>query len=39
MPRDALPSFGEMPRDQMKLAVPANVIDDALDRDAKENLY
>ncbi|MCE9650358.1 MAG: pyridoxamine 5'-phosphate oxidase family protein [Parvibaculum sp.] len=39
IPREAMPSFGEMIRDQMRLAVPAEVIDMALVKDAKENLY
>jgi hypothetical protein len=39
VPRDALPSFGEMLRDQMKLDVAPTLIDTALEDDAKKNLY
>ena len=39
VPRDALPSFGEMLRDQMKLDVAPALIDTALEDDAKKNLY
>lgn len=39
VPRDALPSFGQMVRDQMKLLIPAKIIDMALKKDAKDNLY
>ena len=39
VPRDALPSFGQMVRDQMNLPIPAKVIDMALEKDAKDNLY
>lgn len=39
VPRDALPSFGQIMRDQMKLLMPAKVIDMALKKDAKDNLY
>jgi uncharacterized protein len=38
-PRTALPTFGEMLRDQMQLPVAASVIDQVLDADAKNNLY
>jgi hypothetical protein len=38
-PRSALPTFGEMLRDQMQLPVPAAMIDDALEADVKTNLY
>ena len=39
VPREAMPSFGEMIRDQMKLDMDARPIDEALEQDAKENLY
>tara|TARA_R110000868_G_scaffold91999_3_gene254942 strand:- start:7853 stop:8470 length:618 start_codon:yes stop_codon:yes gene_type:complete len=39
VPRDAMPSFGQIMRDQMNLPVPANAIDTALEKDAKDNLY
>ena len=39
VPRETMPSFGQIMRDQMKLPVPAEVIDTALDKDAKDNLY
>jgi PPOX class probable FMN-dependent enzyme len=39
VPRDAMPSFGQMLRDQMKLAVPAEAIDGALRKDERDNLY
>ena len=39
VPRNAMPSFGEMLRDQMKLDMDARPIDDALEQDAKDNLY
>ncbi|MBX3489757.1 pyridoxamine 5'-phosphate oxidase family protein [Parvibaculum sp.] len=39
VPRTALPSFGEMLRDQMKLDVAPALIDTALEDDAKKNLY
>lgn len=38
-PRSALPSFGEMLRDQMRLDMPAEGIDTALKTDAEQNLY
>jgi PPOX class probable FMN-dependent enzyme len=37
--RRSLPTFGEIAKDQFKLIVPATLIDYALDRDAKKNLY
>lgn len=39
VPRDRMPSFGQIIRDQMKLLVPAKLIDMGLDKDAKDNLY
>ncbi len=39
VPRDAMPSFGQMLRDPMKLAVPAEAIDGALRKDERDNLY
>ncbi len=39
VPRDEMPSFGEMIRDQMKLDMDAKPIDEALEQDAKDNLY
>lgn len=39
VPRDALPSFGQIFRDQMRSMVPAKLIDMALKKDAKDNLY
>jgi hypothetical protein len=39
VPRTALPSFGQMIRDQLKTFIPARVIDFALRQDAKRNLY
>lgn len=33
------PTLGRISRDQLKLKIPAKVIDIALDRDAKKNLY
>jgi PPOX class probable FMN-dependent enzyme len=39
VPREALPSFGQIMRDQIKTLVPAKVIDMALKKDAKDNLY
>lgn len=39
VPRDTMPSFGEMLRDQMKLDMPAGGIDTALKADAEQNLY
>lgn len=37
--RDTMPSFGQIMRDQMKLPMPAKIIDMALKKDAKDNLY
>lgn len=37
--RDTMPSFGQIMRDQMKLLMPAKIIDMALKKDAKDNLY
>lgn len=37
--RDTMPSFGQIMRDQMKLLMPAKIIDIALKKDAKDNLY
>lgn len=37
--RAALPSFGQIAKDQFKTRVPASLIDYVLDRDAKKNLY
>jgi PPOX class probable FMN-dependent enzyme len=39
VPRDTLPSFGQIFRDQVKSMVPAKLIDMALKKDAKDNLY
>ncbi|MCF8470011.1 MAG: pyridoxamine 5'-phosphate oxidase family protein [Parvibaculum sp.] len=39
VPRDKMPSFGQIIRDQMKLLVPAKLIDMSLRQDAKKNLY
>lgn len=39
VPREAMPSFGEMLRDQMKLDMAVAPIDAALEDDAKRNLY
>ncbi|MFN4353885.1 pyridoxamine 5'-phosphate oxidase family protein [Parvibaculum sp.] len=39
VPRDTMPSFGEMLRDQMKLDMAPALIDTALEDDAKKNLY
>ncbi|MEJ0025036.1 MAG: pyridoxamine 5'-phosphate oxidase family protein [Rhizomicrobium sp.] len=39
VPRSALPSFGQMVKDQLKSIVPAKIIDFALDQDARKNLY
>ena len=39
VPRSEMPSFGEMIRDQMKLDMDAKPIDEALEQDAKDNLY
>ncbi len=34
-----MPSFGQIVRDQMKLPIAADLIDTALEDDAKKNLY
>lgn len=39
VPRDTLPSFGQMLRDQMNLQIPPAAIDAALVKDEKDNLY
>lgn len=39
VPRSTMPSFGQIMRDQMKLLIPAKIIDMALKKDAKDNLY
>ncbi|MEQ8266177.1 MAG: pyridoxamine 5'-phosphate oxidase family protein [Parvibaculum sp.] len=39
VPRDTMPSFGQIFRDQTKALMPATVIDLALNQDAKKNLY
>lgn len=39
VPREELPSFGQIMRDQIKTLIPAKVIDMALKKDAKDNLY
>lgn len=39
VPRDAMPSFGQIMRDQMKFLMPAKIVDMALKKDAKDNLY
>jgi hypothetical protein len=39
VPRDSMPSFGQIVRDQMKLDVAPALIDTALEDDAKKNLY
>ena len=39
LPKGAFPSLGQIARDQFKLLIPAKVIDLALGRDAKKNLY
>ncbi|HCX66630.1 pyridoxamine 5'-phosphate oxidase family protein [Parvibaculum sp.] len=39
VPRERMPSFGQIIRDQMKLLVPAKLIDMGLKKDAKDNLY
>lgn len=38
-PREALPSFGQMLKDQLNAPVPADAIDHMLEADARENLY
>lgn len=37
--RSALPTFGQMAKDQFGTVVPARLLDFALERDAKKNLY
>jgi PPOX class probable FMN-dependent enzyme len=37
--RSALPTFGQIAKDQFNTIVPARLIDYALERDAKKNLY
>lgn len=39
VPRDRLPSFGQMIRDQLKLMVPAMLIQAGLKKDERDNLY
>ena len=39
LPKGAFPTLGQIARDQFKLAIPAKIIDFALGRDAKKNLY
>ena len=39
VPRETMPSFGQIVRDQMKLDVAPALIDTALEDDAKKNLY
>lgn len=39
VPRDPMPSFGQIFRDQTRAEIPANLIDTALEDDAKKNLY
>ncbi len=39
VPRDRMPSFGQIFRDQMKLLIPAKLIEMGLKDDAKKNLY
>lgn len=39
IPRDVLPSFGKMIRDQLKLFVPAMLIEAGLKKDERDNLY
>lgn len=39
VPKGAFPTLGQTARDQFKLLIPAKVIDFALGRDAKKNLY
>jgi PPOX class probable FMN-dependent enzyme len=39
LPRGAFPTLGQIARDQLKLLLPARVIDFALKQDAKKNLY
>lgn len=39
LPKGAFPTLGQIARDQFKTLIPAKVIDFALGRDAKKNLY
>lgn len=39
LPKGAFPTLGQIARDQFKTLIPAKVIDFALGRDAKRNLY
>jgi len=39
LPKGAFPTLGQIARDQLKLPIPAKVIDFALKQDAKRNLY
>jgi hypothetical protein len=39
LPKGAFPSLGQIARDQLKLMIPARVIDFAVKQDAKKNLY
>lgn len=39
VPRDALPTAGQIYRDHCKVEIPAEAIDTALETDAKDNLY
>ncbi|MES1990107.1 MAG: pyridoxamine 5'-phosphate oxidase family protein [Pseudomonadota bacterium] len=39
VPREKMPSFGQILRDQMKFLMPAKIVDMALKKDAKDNLY
>lgn len=39
VPRSAMPSFGQMLREQYRIPIPAAVLDFGLRRDAKRNLY
>lgn len=39
LPKGAFPTLGQIARDQFKLLIPAKIIDFALGRDAKKNLY
>jgi PPOX class probable FMN-dependent enzyme len=39
LPKGSFPTLGQIVRDQFKLLIPARVIDFAIGRDAKKNLY
>ena len=39
VPREALPTFGQMVRDQYGIKLPAAVLDFGLRQDARRNLY